>query len=147
MHQCSWGMDQILIPYAYKYFLCYWSLLLSTPTHPLSPSICLKMYCAQLHYLYSLIRNALYKFWIAKSANVLYSETCVREPPLRLTLNSPGMYLYKTTTFLHQPLKSFSKVAFLHRFHCTRITNNAHWTAQLIRAVGFSHTATQMSLN
>ena len=29
------------------------------------------------------------------------------------------MYLYMTATFPHQPLKSLSKVAFLHRFHCT----------------------------
>ena len=29
------------------------------------------------------------------------------------------MYLYKTSTFPHQPLKSVSKVAFLHRFYCT----------------------------
>ena len=28
------------------------------------------------------------------------------------------MNLYKTATFLHQLLKSVSKVAFLHRFHC-----------------------------
>ena len=70
----------------------------------------------------------------------VYSETCVREPPLRLTLNSGwcekrclsykgtchvillaklhGMCLYKTATFPQQPLKSISKVALLHRFHC-----------------------------
>ena len=69
-----------------------------------------------------------------------YSKTYVREPPLRLTLNSGwcgksclsykdtchvillaklhDMYLYKTTTFPHQPLRSISKVAVLHRFHC-----------------------------
>ena len=69
-----------------------------------------------------------------------YSKTCVREPPLRLTLNSGrcgksclsykgtchvillaklhDMYLYKTTTFPHQPLRSVSKVAVLHRFYC-----------------------------
>ena len=29
------------------------------------------------------------------------------------------MYLYKTATFPDQPLKSVSKVAFLHRFHCS----------------------------
>ena len=28
------------------------------------------------------------------------------------------MYLYKTATFPHQPLKSVLKVAFLHRFLC-----------------------------
>ena len=70
----------------------------------------------------------------------MYSKTCVREPPLRLTLNSGwcgksclsykgtwhvilqaklhDMYLYKTTTFPHQPLKSISKVAVLYRFYC-----------------------------
>ena len=73
-----------------------------------------------------------------------YSKTCVREPPSRLTLNSGwcgksclsykgkchvillaklhDMYLYKTTTFPHQPLKSISKVAVLHRFYCTCFT-------------------------
>ena len=71
----------------------------------------------------------------------MYSKTCVREPPSRLTLNSGccgkgclsykgtchvillaklhDMYLYKTTTFPHQPLRSISKVAVLHRFYCT----------------------------
>ena len=70
-----------------------------------------------------------------------YSETCVRQPPMRQILNSEGdverwlsykgtchvillaklhdMYLYKTVTFPHQPLKSVSEVALLHRFHCT----------------------------
>ena len=70
----------------------------------------------------------------------MYSKTCVREPPSRLTLNSGwcgksclfykgtchvillaklhDMYLYKTITFPHQPLKSISKVAVLHRFYC-----------------------------
>ena len=91
MHQCSQGMDQILIPYVYNYSLCHLILLLSTPNHPpyhfhstspphphtrtllnIVPSICPKTYYAQLHYLHSLIRNALYKFWIAKAANVLY---------------------------------------------------------------------------
>ena len=74
-------------------------------------------------------------FW-----NFIYSETCVREPPSRLTLNSGwcgksclsykgtchvillaklhDMYLCKTTTFPHQPLRSVSKVAVLHRFYC-----------------------------
>ena len=69
-----------------------------------------------------------------------YSKTCVRELPSRLTLNSGwcgksclsykgtchvillaklhDMYLYKTTTFPHQPLRSISKVAVLHRFYC-----------------------------
>ena len=69
-----------------------------------------------------------------------YSETCVRKPPLRLTLVADverwlsykgtcnvillaklhGMYLYKTNNFFHinHYLKSVSKVALLHRFHC-----------------------------
>ena len=69
-----------------------------------------------------------------------YSKTCVREPSSRLTLNSGwcgkscpsykgtchvillaklhDMYLYKTTTFPQQPLRSISKVAVLHRFYC-----------------------------
>ena len=73
-----------------------------------------------------------------------YSKTCVREPPSRLTLNSGwcgksclsykgtchvillaklhDLYLYKTTTFTHQPLRSISKVALLHRFYCTTET-------------------------
>ena len=72
----------------------------------------------------------------------VYSKTCVREPPSRLTLNSGwcgksclsykgtchvillaklhDMYLYTTTTFPHQPLKSVSKVAVLHRFYCIK---------------------------
>ena len=74
-----------------------------------------------------------------------YSETCVREPPLRLTLNSGwcgknclsykgtchvillaklhDMYLYKAATFPHQPLKSILKVALLHRFYCVLLMN------------------------
>ena len=74
---------------------------------------------------------------------ILYSKTCVREPPSRLTLNSGwcgksclsykgtchvillaklhNIYLYKTTTFPHQPLRSVSKVAVLNRFYCNCI--------------------------
>ena len=74
-----------------------------------------------------------------------YSKTCVREPPSRLTLNSGwcgksclsykgtchvillaklhDMYLYKTTTFPHEPLRSISKVAVLHRFYCMESLN------------------------
>ena len=70
----------------------------------------------------------------------IYSKTCVREPPSRLTLSSGwcgksclsykgtchvillaklhDMYLYKTNSFPHQPLRSISKVAVLHRFYC-----------------------------
>ena len=71
----------------------------------------------------------------------LYSKTCVREPPLRLTLvvdverwlsykgtchvillaKLHDMYLYKRDNFFHinHYLKSVSKVALLHRFHYT----------------------------
>ena len=67
----------------------------------------------------------------------VYSETCVRKPPLRSTLVADvemwlsykgtchvilklhDMYLYKTNNFFHinHYLKSVSKVALLHRFH------------------------------
>ena len=71
------------------------------------------------------------------------SETCVREPSLRLTsvvgvkrclsykstchvillAKLHDMYLYKTDTFFHMNyyLMSVSKVALLHRFHCRLI--------------------------
>ena len=76
-----------------------------------------------------------------ENINCGYSKTCVREPPLRLTLNSGwcgksclsykgtchvillaklhDMCLYKTTSFPHQPLRSISKVAVLYRFYCS----------------------------
>ena len=69
-----------------------------------------------------------------------YSKTCVRQPPLKLTLavdverwlsykgtchvillaKLHDMYLYKTDNFFHSNhyLKSVSKVALLQRFHC-----------------------------
>ena len=69
-----------------------------------------------------------------------YSKTCVRKPPLKLTLvvhverwlsykgtchvillaKLHDMYLYKTDNFfrINHCLKSVSKVALLHRFHC-----------------------------
>ena len=69
-----------------------------------------------------------------------YSKTCVRQPPLKLTLvvdikrwlsykgtchvillaKLHDMYLYKTDNFFHinHYLKSVSKVAVLHRFYC-----------------------------
>ena len=38
------------------------------------------------------------------------------------------MYLYKTTTFPHQPLRSVSKVSVLHRFFCiTNGLNGLHY--------------------
>ena len=80
------------------------------------------------------------------------NKTCVREPPLRLTLNGGwcgksclsykgtchvillaklhDMYLYKTTTFPHQPLRSISKVAVLHRFYCisSPVSQRLRWS-------------------
>ena len=75
-----------------------------------------------------------------------YSKTCVRQPPLKLTLvvdverwlsykgtchvillaKLHDMYLYKTDNFFHinHYLKSVSKVALLHRFYC--IINLGH---------------------
>ena len=73
------------------------------------------------------------------SESCYYSEICVRKPPLRLTvvdverwLSYKGtchvillaklhdLYLYKTDNFfqINHYLKSISKVALLHRFHC-----------------------------
>ena len=73
---------------------------------------------------------------------VPYSKTCVRQPPLKLTLvvvverwlsykgtchvillaKLHDMYLYKTDNFFHSNhyLKSVSKVALLHRFYCSQ---------------------------
>ena len=73
--------------------------------------------------------------------HLMHSKTCVRQPPLKLTLvvdverwlsykgtrhvillaKLHDMYLYKTDNFFHinHYLKSVSKVAVLHRFHCT----------------------------
>ena len=72
-----------------------------------------------------------------------YSKTCVRQPPLKMTLvvdvekwlSDKGtchvillaklhdMYLYKTDNFFHinHYLKSVSKVVLLHRFYCIQI--------------------------
>ena len=44
-----------------------------------------------------------------------YKSTC----HVILQAKLHDMYLYKTATFLHQSIKSISKVAFLHRFHCS----------------------------
>ena len=71
---------------------------------------------------------------------MFYSKTCVRQPPLKLTLvvnverwlsykgtchvillaKLHDMYLYKTDNFfrINHYLKSVSKVALLHRFYC-----------------------------
>ena len=72
---------------------------------------------------------------------VMYSKTCVRQPPLKLTLvvdverwlsykgtchvillaKLHDMYLYKRDNFFHinHYLKSASKVPLLYRFYCT----------------------------
>ena len=51
--------------------------------------------------------------WCGKDC-LSYKGTC---HVILLATKLHDMYLYKTTTFAHQPLKSTSKVAFLHRFH------------------------------
>ena len=73
----------------------------------------------------------------------MYSKTCIRQPPLKLTLvvdverwlshkgtchvillaKLHDMYLYKTDNFFHinHYLKSIFKVALLHRFYCSLI--------------------------
>ena len=78
---------------------------------------------------------------VEAAAIVMYSKTCVRQPPSKLTLvvdverwlsykgtchvillaKLHDMYLYKTDNFFHiyHYLKSVSKVALLHRFYCT----------------------------
>ena len=77
-----------------------------------------------------------------------YSKTCVRQPPLKLTLvvdverwlsykgtchvillaKLHDMYLYKTDNFFHinHYLKSASKVALLHRFYCTHLDQHSY---------------------
>ena len=75
----------------------------------------------------------------------MYSKTCVRQPPLKLTLvvdverwlSYKGtchvmlhdMYLYKTDNFFHisHYLKSVLKVALLHRFYCSKKWEPDHW--------------------
>ena len=87
-----------------------------------------------------------------------YSKTCVRQPPLKLTLvvdverwlsyketchvillaKLHDMYLYKTDNFFHinHYLKSVSKVALLHRFYCMKKwTNNTLVTVRMHRLV------------
>ena len=76
------------------------------------------------------------KFGTNIEFELLFSKTCVRQPPLKLTLvvdverwlsykgtchaKLHDMYLYKTDNFFHinHYLKSVSKVALLHRFYC-----------------------------
>ena len=83
-----------------------------------------------------------FNFFKQYISNRKYSKTCVGEPSSRLTLNSGwcgksclsykvvlakvhDMYLYKITTFQHQPLRSISKVAVLHRFYCSIVWSQA----------------------
>ena len=76
-----------------------------------------------------------------KNNSTVYSKTCVRQPPLKLTLvvdverwlsykgtchvillaKLHDMYFYKTDNFFHinRYLKSVLKVAVLHRFYCS----------------------------
>ena len=79
----------------------------------------------------------------------IYSKTCVRQPPLKLTLvvdvkrwlsykgtchvnvlaKLHDMYLYKTDNFFHinRYFKSVSKRALLHRFYCTEHFTTKKW--------------------
>ena len=80
------------------------------------------------------------QFFLFLNINVCceYSKTCVRQPPLKLTLvvdvkrwlSCKGtchvillMYLYKTDNFFHinHYLKLVSKVVHLHKFYCTHL--------------------------
>ena len=74
---------------------------------------------------------------VMMNGHLRYSNTCVRQKPLKLTLvvdverwlSYKGtchviLYLYKTDNFFHinHYLKSVSKVALLHRFCCIMIS-------------------------
>ena len=87
-----------------------------------------------------------------------YSKTCVRQPPLKLTLvvdverwlsykgtchvillaKLHDMYLYKTDNFFHinHYLKSVSKVALLHRFYCIHLNTNIKLTKTIFENAG-----------
>ena len=94
--------------------------------------------------------------FLENSSDTTYSKTCVRQPPLKLTLvvdvkkwlsykgtchvillaKLHGMYHYKTDNFFHinRYLKSVSKVALLHRFYCTclkKIVGLYHFIMQI----------------
>ena len=98
------------------------------------------------------MKNGIGKIWsvsISMSKLFNYSKTCVRQPPLKLTLvvdverwlsykgtchvillaKLHDMYLYKTDNFFHinRYVKSVSKVALLHRFYC--IPNGSRFIA------------------
>ena len=98
------------------------------------------MYSVFLHqHVKHKLHDDVSKFLLNKWQTV-YSKTCVRQPPLKLTLvvdverwlfykgtchvillaKLHDMYLYKTDNFFHinHYLKSVLKVALLHRFHC-----------------------------
>ena len=84
--------------------------------------------------------NAAFKKMRKMAAETIYSKTCVRQPPWKLTLvvdverwlsykdtchvillaKLHDMYLYKTGNFFHinHYLKLVSKVALLYRFYC-----------------------------
>ena len=89
--------------------------------------------------LHCLQRQGISRFCRTRVKSLRYSKTCVRQPPLKLTvldverwLSYKGtcyvillaklhdMYLYKTDNFFHinHYLKSVSNVALLHRFYC-----------------------------
>ena len=57
-----------------------------------------------------------FKQWLMWKRCLSYKGTC----HVILLAKLHDMYLYKTATFPHQPLKSISKVAFLHRFNCNK---------------------------
>ena len=88
-----------------------------------------------------IFRRYVYNYSRSVCPVLMYSKTCVRQPPLKLTLavdverwlsykgtcnvillaKLHDMYLYQTDNFFHinHYLKSVSKVALLHRFYCT----------------------------
>ena len=97
--------------------------------------------------------------YMISEENLWYSKTCIRQPPLKLTLvvdverwlsykgtchvillaKLHDMYLYKTDNFFHinHYLKSVSKVAPLHRFYCTGIFELKHALWVLSRSSWF----------
>ena len=99
--------------------------------------------------------KVLYQVFQVPRENLSHSKTCVKQPPLKLTLvvdverwlsykgtchvillaKLHDMYLYKTDNFFHinHYLKSVSKVAFLHRFYCTSYATSEDRLAHLIR--------------
>ena len=99
--------------------------------------------CHDLHVVRlksSLVHLDVYYSEVPDQTIYMYSKTCVRQPPLKLSLvvevkrwlsykgtchvillaKLHDMYLYKTDNFfrINHYLKSVSKVALLHRFYC-----------------------------